>query len=162
MDWSHNALTTNCQVVMLRAMSSAVSSPLLSGGDGAYPWFGSVFGGSGMAVGAGVLKRLEHAAYINLQAGISINASTMMRGEFASPQLWRGRLQLDASGQWLEAKDVAFYGFGQDSSKLTRESIDYSPKDVGGNVTVRPMRFVSLVGLASPTSVFTSDTAAPL
>ena len=129
-----------------RIIRRVLLSPLLSGGDGAYPWFGSVFGGSGMAVGAGFLKRLENAAYLNVQTGISINTSMMLRGAFASPQLWRGKLQVDVSGQWLEAKDVAFYGFGQDSSRLTRQALDYSPKDFGGNVTIKPIRFVSLSG----------------
>jgi len=129
-----------------RIVRRILLSPLLSGGDGAYPWFGSVFGGSGMAVGAGFLKRLENAAFFNVQTGISINASTMLRGAFASPQLWRGKLQVDVSGQWLKAKDVAFYGFGQDSNQSTRQSLDYAPKDLGGNVTVRPLRYVALTG----------------
>ena len=34
-------------------------SPLLAGGDGPYPWFGSVFSGTGMALGVGYLKRLK-------------------------------------------------------------------------------------------------------
>jgi hypothetical protein len=121
-------------------------SPLLSGGDGAYPWFGSVFGGSGMGLGAGFLKRLEHGSYFNAQAGISINGSTLLRGEIASPHMWRGRLQAEASGQWLEANDVGFYGLGQDSSQLTRQGIEYSPKDVAGNVTFKPVRFVVMTG----------------
>ena len=68
-------------------------SPLLSGGDGVYPWFGSVYGGSGMGVGVGFLKRLEKASYFNVQTGISINSSMVMRGTFAAPELWRGMLQ---------------------------------------------------------------------
>jgi hypothetical protein len=121
-------------------------SPLLSGGDGLYPWFGSVFGGSGMSIGAGFLKRLEKAAYFNVQSGISINASTMMRGTVGAPELWRGMLLVEASAEWIDAKDVAFYGFGQQSAAAARESYTYSPKEVGGNVTVRPMRFVSVSG----------------
>lgn len=129
-----------------RIIRRVLLSPLLSGGDGAYPWFGGVFGGSGMAVGAGFLKRLENAAYVSVQTGISVNTSMMLRGAFGSPQLWRGKLQVDASAQWLEAKDVAFYGFGQDSSQRARQAIDYSPKDFGGNLTFKPVRFVSLTG----------------
>ena len=121
-------------------------SPLLSGGDGAYPWFGSVYSGTGMGVGVGFLKRLEKAAYFNLQTGVSINSSMVLRGTFAAPELWRGMLQLDASGQWLDAKDVSFYGFGQDSKPEDRERFDYAPKDIGFNVTVKPMRFVFLTG----------------
>ena len=121
-------------------------SPLLSGGDGLYPWFGSVFGGAGMSVGAGYLKRLEKAAYFNLQSGISINASTMLRATVGAPELWRGMLLVEASAEWIDAKDVSFYGFGQQSPAATRERYDFSPKDVGGNVTFRPRRFVSLSG----------------
>lgn len=121
-------------------------SPLLSGGDGAYPWFGSVYGGSGMGLGAGFLKRLEQGSYFNAQAGISINGSTLLRGEIASPHLWRGRLQAEASGQWLEANDVGFFGLGQDSSQQTRQGIEYSPKEVAGNITFKPVRFVVMTG----------------
>lgn len=121
-------------------------SPLLNGGVGAYPWFGSVYGGTGMAVGAGYLKPLANAASLNLQAGISINQSTVLRGSFAAPELWRGKMQLRTSAQWLLAKDVSFYGFGQDSDPLTRERIDFSPKDIGGSLTIKPVRFVALTG----------------
>ena len=115
-------------------------SPLLSGGDGLYPWFGSVYGGSGMGLGVGFLKRLENASYFNFQTGISINSSMVMRGTFAAPELWRGMLQMDANVQWLDAHDVSFYGLGQDSSKDTRDSYDFNPLELSTNVTLKPIR----------------------
>ena len=121
-------------------------SPLLSGGDGIYPWFGSVYGGSGMGLGVGFLKRLEKAAYVNIQSGISLNNSMLARGTFAAPELWRGMLQVDATAQWLDVRGVSFYGFGQDSAREARDRFDYSPKELGGNVTLKPMRFVSMTG----------------
>ena len=121
-------------------------SPLLSGGDGAYPWFGSVFSGSGMAVGAGYLKRLEKASSINAHAGISINGSMALRGVAMAPGLWRSRLQLDLMGQWLDVKDVSFFGTGPDSSAATRQLYDFAPKELAGTATVRPMRNVSVTG----------------
>ena len=77
-----------------RIIRQVLLSPLLSGGDGVYPWFGSVYGGSGMAGGVGFLKRFPNASYLNFQSGISINSSMVMRGTFAAPELWRGMLQL--------------------------------------------------------------------
>ncbi len=62
----------------------------------------------------------------------------MLRGGFAAPALWRGKMQFDASGQWLDAREVSFYGFGQDSAPEDRERFDYTPKDIGANVTLRP------------------------
>src|SRR5688500_15568137 len=81
-------------------------SPLLSGGDGIYPWFGSVFSGTGAGVGAGFLKRLEKAASINVFGGVSLNNSMIVEGRVAAPVLWRGRLQLDATARWLDARGV--------------------------------------------------------
>jgi hypothetical protein len=129
-----------------RIIRQVLLSPLLSGGDGVYPWFGSVYGGSGMGAGVGYLKRLENASYVNLQTGISINSSMVVRGTFAAPELWRGMLQVDANIQWLDAHDVAFYGFGQDSSKDRRESYAFNPFELSTNVSLKPMRHVFLTG----------------
>ncbi|MDP2390010.1 MAG: hypothetical protein Q8N52_06755, partial [Acidobacteriota bacterium] len=87
-------------------------SPLLSGGGGAYPWFGSVFGGSGMAVGAGYLKRFEKSGSVNFLAGISINNSQLLETRVVAPTLFRDRLQLGAEARWTSAKEVSYYGVG--------------------------------------------------
>jgi hypothetical protein len=121
-------------------------SPLLSGGDGIYPWFGSIYGGTGMGVGVGFLKRLEKGAFVNLQSGLSLNNSMLLRGTIAAPELWRGMLHVDATAQWIDARGVSFYGFGQDSPKASRERFDYTPLEFGGNVTLKPIRFVSVTG----------------
>ncbi len=132
-----------------------LASPLLSGGDGVYPWFGSVYGGTGMAVGAGYLKRLRNDASINLQAAISLNNSTMARGSIAAPEFWRGRLHVDASAQWLDARGVSFYGFGQDSDRANRERFDYSPRDITGNLTFKAAQRLSFTGTYSYLSLST-------
>lgn len=125
-----------------------LASPLLSGGDGVYPWFGSVYGGTGMAVGVGFSKRLQSAASVNIQTGISLNNSMTVRGSVAAPEFWRGMLQLDASAQWLDARGVSYYG-GQDSAREDRERFDYSPRDVTGNATFKPARGLSMTGTYS-------------
>ena len=129
-----------------RVIRQVLLSPLLSGGDGIYPWFGSIFGGTGIGAGVGFLKKLEKDAHINVQSGISINQSMLMRGTYVAPELWRGMLQVDATAQWMDVKDVSFYGFGQDSALAARERFDYNPTEFGGNATLRPFRFVSMTG----------------
>ena len=121
-----------------RVIRRVLLSPLLGGGEGIYPWFGSVYDGTGMAVGAGFFKSLEKAAFVNLQAGISVNNSMMLRAAVAAPELWRGMLQVDATTQWVDARRLSFYGFGQDSSKANRTRYDYSPFEVSGNATLKP------------------------
>ena len=127
-----------------RIIRRVLLSPLLSGGDGIYPWFGSIYSGSGMGLGVGFLKRLEKAASVNIQSGLSLNNSMLLRGAFAAPELWRGMLQVDATAQWMDVRGVSFYGFGQDSAREARDRFDYTPVELGGNVTLKPARFVSM------------------
>ena len=128
-----------------RVIRRLLLSPLLSGGDGVYPWFGTVFSGTGMAAGVGYLKRLENAAYLNVQSGVSINNSRMVRAAVAAPELFR-TVQVDVTAQWLDARGVAFYGSGPDSSRNNRIRYDYKPLEVGGNATIKPGRFLSIAG----------------
>jgi hypothetical protein len=139
-----------------------LASPLLSGGDGVYPWFGSIYGGTGMAVGVGYSKHFKSAASFNAQTGISLNNSTMLRGSVAAPEFWRGMLQVDASAQWVDARGVSFYGFGQDSLRENRERFDYTPGDITGNVTMKPARGLSVTGTYSYLSLDTQRDLARL
>lgn len=131
-------------------------SPLLNGGDGIYPWFGSVFGGSGMAVGAGYLKRLEKAASINVLGGISLNNSILLETRLAAPELWRGKLRVDASASWLDARGVSFYGLGPASDKASRFRYDYQPTDLTFNAAFKPAKWLAF---SSGYSFVTIDTA---
>jgi outer membrane protein assembly factor BamA len=128
-----------------RIIRQVLLSPLLSGGDGVYPWFGSVFSGTGMAAGVGYLKRLEHAAYLNVQSGMSINNSKMVRATVAAPELFR-TVQVDASAEWLDARGVSFYGSGPDSTRESRSRYDYKPLEIGGNATIRRGRYLAVTG----------------
>lgn len=131
-------------------------SPLLNGGDGAYPWFGSIFGGSGMAVGAGYLKRLEKAASVNLVAGISLNNSVLLETRLAAPELWRGRLRVDANASWMDVRGVSFYGLGPASDKDARYRYDYQPTTLTFNAAFKPSRRLAFSG---GYSFITIDTA---
>ncbi len=121
-----------------RVIRRVLLSPLLSGGDGAYPWFGSVFAGTGMAIGAGYLKRFPDAAWMNFQTGFSLNSSMMFRASAAAPRLWRDRVLIDASAQWLDARGVSFYGSGPDSDLDERSRYDYKPLEIAANATFEP------------------------
>ena len=134
-----------------RIIRRVLLSPLLSGGDGIYPWFGSIYSGTGMGIGFGFLKRLEKGAYVNVQSGMSLNNSMLLRGTVAAPELWRGMLQVDATAQWMDARGVSFYGFGQDSALAARDRFDYQPMELTGNLTLKPVRYVSMT--ASYTAV---------
>jgi len=131
-------------------------SPLLNGGDGAYPWFGSIFGGSGMAVGAGYLKRLQKAAAINMVGGISLNNSMLLETRLTAPELWRGRLRVDANASWMDVRGVSFYGLGPDSDKDARYRYDYQPTNLTFNAAFKPVKWLAF---SSGYSFITIDTA---
>ena len=121
-------------------------SPLLSGGGGAYPWFGSVFGGTGMALGAGYLKRLEKAASFNMLAGISINNSQLLETRVAAPELFRGRLKVGAEASWIKARDVQYFGPGAKSNPDVDFEYDYQPTQYRADAAFKPLRWFSIGG----------------
>jgi len=138
-------------------------SPLLNGGDGLYPWFGSVFGGSGMAIGAGYLKRLEKAAAINVTAGISLNNSMLLETRLVAPELWRGKLRVDASASWLDVRGVSFYGLGPASEPSARFRYDFQPTDLTFNAAFKPAKWLAISGGYSFVTLDTaSDAPGPL
>jgi hypothetical protein len=129
-----------------RVVRRVLISPLLAGGDGIYPWFGSVFPGSGMAMGVGYLKRLPNAASANVTAGVSLNNSLLLEGKVSAPELWRGMLRVDGLARWTDAREVSFYGMGPDSVRSDREFYDYQPAELGGDVTFTPKRWLWVSG----------------
>ncbi|MFA5910266.1 MAG: BamA/TamA family outer membrane protein [Vicinamibacterales bacterium] len=140
-----------------RVIRRILISPLLSGGDGVYPWFGSVFGGAGMAAGAGYLKRLEKAAAINLLAGVSVNGSTLFETRLAAPELWHGMLRVDVGAQRLEARGVSFYGLGPSSNQDARVRYHYQPTEAGGNAALTPAKWLAFQGGYSFVSLDTTS-----
>ena len=121
-------------------------SPLLSGGGGAYPWFGSVFGGSGMAIGAGYLKRLEKSASFNVLAGISINNSQLLEAGVVAPALWGGRIKVGAEANWTKAREVQYFGPGQDSNPDVDFEYDYQPTKYSVDGALKPLPWFSIGG----------------
>ncbi|MEZ5319242.1 MAG: hypothetical protein R2752_17710 [Vicinamibacterales bacterium] len=123
-----------------------LSSPLLAGSGGVYPWFGSVYSGTGFAVGAGVLHRAPLASRLTATAAISTNGS--LSGDLA----WRlptfavnGRFQ-----PWVEAgvsrlRRLQTWGVGSDVQVTDRTNVDFRPTRVDAGVTIDAAPGVSLV-----------------
>ncbi|MGE0863911.1 MAG: BamA/TamA family outer membrane protein [Vicinamibacterales bacterium] len=121
-----------------RVIVQVMNSPLFSGEGGAYPWFGSVYGGSGFSVGAGYLRRLPRGASANAVAGISMNSSHLLEGRFTAPELWHGALRLDGLVRRISAREVDFFGYGPDSSNDGNVEYDFRPTEVGLDATLQP------------------------
>ena len=122
-----------------------LSSPLLAAHTGPYPWFGSVFGGSGFAAGAGYMKKLPRAASFNALTGVSVNASTTLELNLALPELARGLVTFDTHFQHQRVNKVKFFG-GQDSLKDSRQEYDYNPDEVGIDSRLQLLRWFAVTG----------------
>lgn len=133
---------SDAEVVIRRVLLS----PLLNGGAGAYPWFGSVFGGSGMAAGGGYFKPFEKSGGLNVLAGISINNSVLFETQLVAPTLLRGRLQLGAEARWTKAREVSYYGPGPHTSPDTDFEYDYQPTEYNADAAFKPARWLSFGG----------------
>jgi hypothetical protein len=129
-----------------RVVIRVLSSPLLAARIGPYPWFGSVYPGSGFSAGAGYMNKLGWGTAYNVAAGISINNSKVFDAQFAVPEVAHGRFKINTMFRYLDVKDVSFYGIGPDSTPQRRRGYNYQPTEVGVDAVFRPRRWFVISG----------------
>ncbi|MEO8680109.1 MAG: BamA/TamA family outer membrane protein [Vicinamibacterales bacterium] len=127
-----------------RVVMRLISSPLLAARIGPYPWFGSVYPGSGFAAGVGYLNKLPWGGSFNAATGISFNYSKVIEAQLELPELARGKFKINTMVQHLDVKDVSFYGIGPDSAPQQRRGYDYQPDEMGVDAVFRPGRWFSM------------------
>jgi outer membrane protein assembly factor BamA len=121
-----------------RALVWIMSSPLLAGTGGAFPWFGSVYEGTGFGVGGGYLRRMPRYSRLMTIAGVSANGSTVLRADYTAPRLFGDRIEPYAGVRWTRAKGMSFYGVGNDSSLDDRAGYDFDPARFSAGLTYHP------------------------
>jgi outer membrane protein assembly factor BamA len=112
-------------------------SPVVAGSGGPFPLFGSVYEGTGFGFGGGYLHRLSRSSHVSVAAGVSINGSTTLRADYDAPRFASNRASPYASARWTRAKDVAFYGIGNDSTPDARGGYDFDPTVVSAGIGYR-------------------------
>ncbi len=137
-----------------------VSGSTFFGGQlrGFYPWMGSVFGGSGAALGFGYHRRLAYAAYVDASTGLSINGSYF--GQVAAHVPAGDRVSVDLLARFTDVNDVTFHGLGQESSRDGRISYDYRPIVIGATARAAPLRWLRMDAGVSRLTFNTSSDAA--
>ena len=129
-----------------QAVIRAMKSPLLAGTGGLYPWFGSVFGGSGFATGVGYLHRLPNRGGLSLIGGISINGSMMADVDWRIPVPQRARLRPRLNAHWVDANGVSYYGAGPLTQREDKTEYDYSPTRLQAVLDVDALPWLTLSG----------------
>jgi Omp85 superfamily domain len=130
-----------------RLVTRVMSSPLLTGSGGVYPWFGSVYTGTGFGVGIGYLRRLPRSGGLSTVAAAAVSGSTLFDITWDIPAITASEaLRPRLSARRVDAKEVGFYGIGAASSKDTRTGFDYQPTSVEAALDARVRGWLRLSG----------------
>jgi outer membrane protein assembly factor BamA len=127
-----------------RAVVRIMKSPLLAGTGGLFPWFGSVYEGTGFGFGGGYLRRMPRSSQLTAIVGVSVKASTLLRADYTAPRLFGDRIEPYASFRWARARDISFYGVGNESTNDARAGYDFDPAALSAGIAYRPLKWVRL------------------
>src|SRR4029077_2597893 len=97
-----------------------------------YPFFGSVYDGGGLGIGAGYRTRVADTGRLDAHAAVSVKNYKGVDAQLRMPDLANGRVTILANGNWLDAPAMPFYGVGNDSSDA-RVDFAYRATTVGAS-----------------------------
>jgi surface antigen Omp85-like protein len=105
-----------------------------------HPFFDSAYHGSGFSPGVGYMAHVSPYNLLDVRGNYSILGYKKVEAEFIAPRIFQRRGELSALGGYREATQVAFYGFGTDSSKSERANYLFKQPYVSGLTTLWPTR----------------------
>ena len=123
--------------LLKRARRSLVEQP-----GGFYPYFDSVYSGGGFTLGAGYRGFTGDRTNWNVAGLYSITSYKLIQVGATSPGHFSDRLDLRATVSWRDATQVRFHGLGIDSSTDTEAFFRMQQAVAGGDVTLRPHRWL--------------------
>jgi ATP:ADP antiporter, AAA family len=107
-----------------------------------YTFMGSVMSGGGFAIGPGYRKQFAESGRFDAHAAWSVRNYKALDATLHLPEFADGRLTIDATGGWLDAPRVAFYGVGNDSSGV-HSDYAYRAAAAGASARLQAARFVA-------------------
>jgi hypothetical protein len=105
-----------------------------------HPFFESAYKGGGFTLGAGYMAHVSPYNSIDFRGSYSIRSYKRAEVEFLAPRLFERRAQLSLLGGWREATQVAFYGFGTNSSTNNRTNYDFQQPYGSATLDLWPTR----------------------
>lgn len=111
-----------------------------------YPFIGSAFEGSGIAVGPGYRTPFGDTGSFDAHAAWSMRNTRVAAAAMQLPAMAGGRMTIGVNGEWLDAPSVASYGVGNASSRDDKTSFAYRSTSVGVSTRIQPVRFVAVGG----------------
>jgi hypothetical protein len=131
---------TRGERAVMAAEASLLNPPPL------YVWFGSIYPGGLLAVGAGARRPIGDTALVDVHGGWSLRNYKGAQALFRLPELADRRVRIELRAQGFDAPAVAYYGLGRNSQKGDKATFSYQPITLGGIVTVKPEPHVAIGG----------------
>ena len=113
---------------------------------GVYPWFGSVYPSGGLAGGAGFRQGFRDTGAISGMAGWSVRAFKLGEVNLHLPEAANRSIVIDITGRWLDAPQIRYFGYGNDSRRSDRTSYGLTMLSGGINARLKPARWFHLGG----------------
>jgi len=114
-----------------------IEKALFSPPTGVYPYFGSVYSGGGLALGAGFRQYYGDNTHWDLKGLYSIKNYKLIELTTDSWNLAAGKIDLHARAGWRDATQIAYHGLGPDSSH-DRTNYRMKQASVGAGLNARP------------------------
>jgi hypothetical protein len=105
-----------------------------------HPFFENAYRGGGFAAGLGYMWHVSPYSSVDIRGSYSIKSYKRVEAEFVSPRLFHRRGQLSILGGWRDATQVAFYGFGTDTSTNDRANFGFEQPYGSALFTLWPTR----------------------
>lgn len=113
---------------------------------GFYPWLGTVYSGGLFALGPGYRHPFGGGGALDAQAAVSLRGYTLLRTTVMAPPLAGERVRVSFYGEVIDAKQVGFYGIGNETVEESRVTYRYEPRTAGARVTFAPVKMLDLGG----------------
>ena len=110
-----------------------------------HPYLESAYRGGGFAAGLGYMFHTSAYSTLDVRGSYSVNSYKLGEAEFISPRLFDRRGELTVLGGWRDATEVAFYGFGMNTSSGDRTNYGFEQPFGSALLTIRPTRRLFLV-----------------
>lgn len=116
---------------------------------GFYPYLDSVYNGGGFTLGAGYRFYTGDRTQLSVSGLYSVKGYKLIQAAAKSPGHLSGHLDLRGQVLWRDATQVNYFGLGIDSAKEDRSNFRMQQAVVGGDATLRLLRWVRLTGAVS-------------
>ena len=128
-----------------QVLKRIMSSPLLAGSGGFFPWIGSIYSGTGVAAGGGYLRRATRGSRFFVLGAGTPTGSAMVDGLWSLPSFTSGGVVhpgIDARASRLE--DLGYHGVGIGTHEDERTTVSFTPRELNAGFTATFARRLSV------------------